>query len=204
MSLAHAKCVIFLACWWRYSLKILSTYLFFLFESCPDWWQALLLKRLGSSFSNALWVFFIALFFTLLLYCALFTAINNCPHHIMKCLCAWQYAACCLTRLQTPFSSKACELKCCCFSTRGQHMYCNPQTAPVSPSLHTPLNVNHIVSLHWHWQPLMNIEMSFILIGNLCSRLTFHTLCQQYETMRENRKLKLCFTSDFSLIWVME
>lgn len=129
--------------------------------------------------SDAVWVFFfIALFFTLPLYCALFTAINNCPHHIMKCLCAWQYAACCLTRLQTPFSSEACELKCCCFSTRGQHVYCNPQTPPMSPSLHTPLNVNHILSLHWHWQSLMNIEMAFILMGNPRSSLTFHTICQ--------------------------
>lgn len=52
----------------------------------------LLLKWLGLSS----WIiFFFALVFTLLLYCALFTAINNCPHHIMKCLCAWQYTTCC-------------------------------------------------------------------------------------------------------------
>lgn len=88
MSPTHAKCVIFFPCWWRYSWKILSTYFFFLFELCTEWWQVFLLKWFHLFFPNACFsFFFIALFFMLLLYCALLIALIIVPAHIAVWLC---------------------------------------------------------------------------------------------------------------------
>lgn len=166
--------------WWRYSLKILSTYPFILFESSRDGRQLLRLKWLSLSFQMRRVFFLFSASFFLFFHIyrcarALWAAINNCPHRTMKCLWAWR----CTGLLQNktpghPSAERHAGLKPCCFSTRGQHACWNPQTPLMSYILHTPVVVNPI--------NIPNTMPSTVIFLNSVSSKT--------------RKLKLCFTSD--------